>query len=134
MNGLDKVNISSATSALRQKLQASFLDLIPEEKWNELVKAEWIKFTAEERGYHGNKPSELQSLIKKEFELIATTKIKEVLSNPEWQAQWPENISKQVNKLILEHRDELVEAMLKSMMGTSIQTLLSSLNYNIIPR
>lgn len=69
-------------STLRSKIQEIFLGMIPRDRLDEIIRAEWKSFTVEKMDRYGNtEPSGLQKLIKKEIESWAQTEIAPMVRN-----------------------------------------------------
>lgn len=72
--------------AIKERIRASFVDLIPEEQWTKMVQDEVNWFTREPSGHSYNQPlaSPLRVLIRKQLEDVFKDKLKQELSKPEY--------------------------------------------------
>ncbi len=126
---LTKIDLGGAAQELRDKIRSAFVDMIPPEQWAAMIQAELQAFTKPLHNTYGEaRPSPLQAMMRAELERIVKAKITEALASPEW-SSFDGAISAGVQRAILEHRDALIESMLKSMMGTAIQSALSQMRY-----
>lgn len=77
---------------IRDRIQSSFVDLIPQEAWDGMIKGAIHEFTHKPAGdYHSNhqpKPSRLQGMINKEIEERFRASMKAELDKPEYQGLW----------------------------------------------
>jgi hypothetical protein len=122
MSDLTTGNLVAAT--IREKVQAAFIDLIPEEKWDEMIKKEVDWFTTDTMTathYTGSKevPSPLRSLIRQSLEDLAKEKIKEDLFSLNY---WNEN-SLDIKNLAKEIAPVAMEAMCAKLVKNVIQSL-----------
>lgn len=129
-NELAKIDLGKAAEELRDKIRSAFVDAIPPEAWTAMIQGELKEFTTPRRNSYSSEllPSPLGAIVRAELEKLVKAKIAEMLASPEW-GSWDGKISEGVKAAILEHKDVLIESMLKSMMGTAIQSMLSQMRY-----
>lgn len=113
-------NIMSFEDSVKLKLKSVVADLIPEEKWNQIVYTTVMEF----------EKKDLPELIRKELIVKYKEAIAVEFSKPEWQAKWGMagmEASPALQKMLL----DVAPLILTSMIGASVQTTLSQLQYNI---
>lgn len=109
--------LASVQERVRERIQASFVDLIPPELWDEMVRKELGNFT------HNMLPE----LVKKAASEKLLELLKEELNKPEWRERWGSNgqpgVSDMVGKVLREAAPSFVEAW----MGNYAQQLVQSI-------
>lgn len=63
---------------VRERIQSAFMDLVPQELWQQMVEAELRDFTA----------SRLKQLVREEAEKRARELLAEEFKKPEWASHW----------------------------------------------
>lgn len=113
-------NIMTFEDSVKERLKSIVADLIPEERWETIVRATVREFETKD----------LPALVKTEL----ANKYKEIitaeLAKPEWQGRWnmvgPE-ASEVVSKMLI----DAAPLILASMIGGQAQQLVSNLQYSI---
>ncbi len=115
---------------LRDKMKQSMIDLIPEEQWNAMLKAELDSFFSDKtdrNAYSYNTvPSELKQVIRRILNEEIQKKVREMLHSPEWSAQWKNNemiAGEKIAELLKEHGAQILNAWLAG----AIQQVVTSM-------
>ncbi len=87
-NEVSPFNALSVADKVREKIQATFADLIPEETWKEMIRTEIKRFVSETREYGSQKKSPLATLIEAEIEKKFRTEIGKALDAPAFGEAW----------------------------------------------
>lgn len=109
--------------SVKERLKSIVADLIPEERWDGLVRTTVQDF----------EKSDLPKLIKTELTEKYKKAIAAEFAKPEWQATWNNGApaaSAALNKLLV----EAAPMVLASMIGGSMQVVLQQLQYSIQQR
>lgn len=104
---------------LRDKMKQSMIDLIPEEQWNTMLKAELDSFFSDKtdrNAYSYNTvPSELKQVIRKILNEEIQKKVRDMLHSPQWEAEWKNNemvAGEKIMALMKEHGASILNAWL----------------------
>lgn len=101
---VQKFDPATLMQGVKDRIKATFVSLIPEEQWEEMVKKEVDKFFREYeirgdgRRYVSDFSSLVTSLLKEECE----RRMKEYLGSSEFQTIWADNGQKTINHAIRE--------------------------------
>lgn len=135
--------VNDATKELKSKMQLAFAALIPEEQWDELLKAEFEKFIKPQykQGYHNREkhPSKLSVLAQSCINDMFKEKIEESLKSGNWTGytDWVEGkgsvymVSDAVEEYLNKHKEEFVEIALKQLIGHTIQEAIATMQGNL---
>lgn len=121
--------------AVRDRIKAEFVALIPEDAWNKLVNVEVKKFfeTTTSSGYYENRtlPSPFGKIVWEELEKETRVRVKALLESSEWAGEWDgqggRKASEAVKKLITEKSGEI----LATVIGVAIQGAIESARQRI---
>lgn len=112
--------LQSVQEKVKERIQASFMDLLPQELFDAMVKKAVDDFTTKE----------LPDLVKQAVRERLADAIKTELSGPEWQGKWLPNCrqvgSQMVEAIVRETAPELVQAMF----GGMVQDIVSQIRNN----
>ena len=124
---------SDAMKQLRSKLKLAFVELIPEEQWEALLRDEFQKFTRASTHNGQRVPSGLEVAAQEVLQGLARERIKTVLNSPEWVEQYlnAPDISEAVKDYLVEHQEKIVQIVLKNLIGGSIQDIVQDLKLRI---
>lgn len=123
---------SKLMDAVRDRIKAEFVGMIPEETWKQMVSAEIKRFFEAKDSNHYDRPrySDFQRVVWEEVDKNTRLRVKAFLDSPEWQSQWDgENnvMGEAVKKLMVEKSGEMVAVIL----GNAVQATLSGMRSNI---
>lgn len=121
----------SIQDKITDRIRASFVELIPEEHWQAMVKREIDWFTAELPDNYGytttqKKPSPLRLLIQGRLEEMFKDKLAMELAKPEYQHIWNSNQAlpgEAVKKIIHESLPRLAEVAFGNVIQNAIERL-----------
>lgn len=120
--------------AVRDRIKAEFVGLIPEETWKQMVQTEVKRFfeVKDRSGYsHGKSYSDFQGIISEELEKETRRRLAEFLGKPEWQSHWDgyqDAMGESLKKFMVERAGEIVTTVL----GNSFQQALSGMRRNMM--
>lgn len=129
---LEKFDPNKIMDTVRDRIKASFVNLIPEEHWQGLVKKEIDNFFAQKerqpQGYGRNEyRSDFGLLVTKLLNEEVDKRIKECLCSEEFTVTW-ENFGKPVvSKAIKETLVENSQAIFMNTIGAMMQNVLSQM-------
>ena len=116
--------------AVRDRIKAEFVGLIPEDTWKKMVKTEVEQFFAEKHdnayGTRRELPSDFQRVVWQELDKATRAKMKEYLESEEWQGHWKKNqlvAGKAVRKLVVEKSGEIMANVLGSAIQATIEDM-----------
>lgn len=125
---VQKFDPSQLMEGVRDRIKATFVSLIPDAQWEELVKAECDKFFQIKENYSSyDKVSPFGRIV--EQELAAKTKemIKEYLgkewTTTYWNGGATDNLNENLKKLIVEKSGEVLIGTLGSMLQATINQM-----------
>lgn len=121
--------------AVRDRIKAEFVSLIPEDAWKKLVDAEVKKFfeTTADNGYSQNRtfPSPFGKIVWEELDKETRVRVKALLESSEWAEEWDgqggRRASETVKKLITEKSGEI----LTNVIGGAIQQTIEAMRTRI---
>jgi hypothetical protein len=91
---IEPFNPQSYAEKLRDKIKSALVDIVPDEQWERLIKAEIETFfrstTRDTRSYQWTEtvPSDFQSVTRRILTEEACKRVKEMLNEPEWTSVW----------------------------------------------
>lgn len=104
MSAGDVALLASVQEKVRERIQATFMELLPESVFRDLVKRELDQFLA----------TSLRTLVREEAAKRLSELLKQEFAKPEWAEQWGMNgtrCSEMVATLLHEAAPQFVEAM-----------------------
>lgn len=122
--------------AVRDRIKAEFVGLIPEDTWRQMVKAEVDRFFKDGDVYsygYGNDrkalPSQFQSVVWEALKEDTKLRVKAFLESPEWEGEWDgqggRKAGEAVKKIVVEKSGEIVSSMLANAMQQAIEAMRS---------
>lgn len=108
-----KHSVDSIKERIVNKIRADFVELVPDDHWDQLVQGELDNFL-KVPSYPSGAVAPLNGMIRDAFKEIFLEKIKQELSKPEWTGLFMPNgieASEMITKLIRENADVLVASM-----------------------
>lgn len=125
---------AAAVNAIRDKIRGAMLDIIPDEQWEALIKAEMHQFMNDRsigNGYNERiEPAGFKKIVRELLEEDAKLRVKAFLASPEWRGQWlnnDESVSDAVKKYVMENAGEILNAWV----GRAVQQVVSQMQHNI---
>ena len=113
----------SLHEAVTDRVRSSFVDLIPDDVWKEMVEREILNFTNVNRsgcGHGSAEGSPFARLVKTELEGIFRAKIKAELDKPDWMGTFC-GAGQDPGDAVKEMMQQLIPAMLEAVFGNVVQ-------------
>lgn len=129
---IEKFDPSKLMDGVRDRIKATFVSMIPDGEWEQLVKAECDKFFKIEENYRGSyeKTSPFQDIVHKLLAEEVKTQVKAYLSKEWASAYWNggavEQLNENLKKLIVEKSGEVLLSTLGNMMQMTINSMKSN--------
>ena len=131
---IKKFDVNEAMKSVREKIKDSFVSLIPDDQWNEMVKKEIDEyFKSREEGY-GNRG--YASSFTKDVHFVLESEVKGRVKkylDVNFNSVWDSNGYPICNAKIEEFISNNAGRVLADMIGSTIQMALQSAGYNIHP-
>lgn len=133
MAEIEKFDPSKLMDGVKDRIKATFVSLIPEAAWEEMVKAEISRFFNPKVSWNSDREyrSEFQDLVRKEIENECKNRLKEYLSSPDFYTVWENNglpaTTKAVENMIVKNSGEIMV----SMFGQMFQSMLINFKNNL---
>lgn len=127
-NGIEKFDPSTLMQGVKDRIKATFVSLIPDEQWTEMVRSEVNKYFAPGYDGYGNRPSysDFTRTVHDVLNQVAKDKLNELLAQPEFTVVWKGNnydISDILRKEIIEKAPDIFATMISNSVATTIQNL-----------
>ena len=123
---IEPATMQSVTETVTERIKATFVSLIPEDQWKEMVSTELSKFMARQDNYHRNRNSSpLQDMIKAAIQERFREVIAEELGKPDWKGVWESNgfkPSEVVAKLVTDAGPALFKTALAEFVNSAIES------------
>lgn len=111
----------SFEDAVKQRLKSVVAELIPEERWDDIVRKTVEQF----------EKSDLPKIVRDELIIKYREMIKEEFSKPEWVGQWAQDtnelVSEKVRQLIIESAPLVFASMMQGAMHSVMQDFRNGL-------
>ncbi len=130
-----KFDPATYVDKVRDKIKQSLVDVIPDEQWNAMLKAEISAFfeNRKERTAYGNDvreyPSEFRQIVKTVIEEETKNRVRAMLATPEWTSYWDGN-KQQAGEEIARIARENGAAILAKWLEAAIGQVISSIRFN----
>lgn len=128
------LDLNEASKQIREKIKLAFVEMIPDEQWENMLKAEWQLFveSKEIKGQYGRpdetQPSEFSGICQEVLRDALKDRLKEILLDPECKVLPETNtVSQVVMKYLDEHKDELMTMAMRAVMGSVMQSIVNEL-------
>ena len=129
---VEKFDPSALMDGVKDRIKATFISLIPDEAWEQIVKKEidnWM--TIKKRGYRSTEEySDFSIVVQGELRKRAAESIQKIIGEFEeysWDQEGRQLVNENVKKLILENADSI----LLSIIGSMIQAAVNNLKYSL---
>lgn len=108
--------MATVQEKVKERIRASFLDLIPPELWEGMVQAELHNFTK----------NELPKIIHEEASLKLREALKTEFKKPEWMGQW-DNFGEKPSQFAAQVVREAAPELVNAMFGRIAQSIVNDL-------
>ena len=129
-----KFNPAQIMQGVKDKIRATFVELIPDEQWNAMVQTEIEEFitpgTTSNNYQQSKQPSSLARIVQDELEKDLRVRLKELLAGPEWQEQWTngkQTANDKIRQLLIDNSPEIMSKLLSS----AIQQAVTQAHYQL---
>jgi len=145
MANIERVTFESAAEKLREQIKTAFVELIPEDQWNDMVRKELDQF------FHGRKdspdyewingkkckvdyPSRFHVMVREAAEAECKERVKQVIHLGFWRpdkgslweyGHFATQVEKLVKAWLSDNAKMLVKVMIESMIGDAAENILS---------
>lgn len=128
-------NLGDAAKTLRDKIRHAFVELIPPEQWEAMVKKELESFTKEsvgvdQWGRSKTQPSVFSEVCKEVYRERLTEQVKALLASPEWQGSYNGTgvkASAAIQEWLTINADKLLIVVLNQMFGGVAQRMVQEM-------
>lgn len=145
INKAKPFSAEKAVDAIRERIRGALADLIPDEQWDTLIRAE-VKDFLEDRTvernsyrdtYHQTVPAGFKRLVREELTTETKNRLKTFFDSPEWTAQWENRpghqggshyvASEEVKRLVLESSGQIISSVLSQAIQNVVTNMRGSL-------
>lgn len=126
---IEKFDPSKLMDGVRDRIKATFISLIPDAQWEQLVKAETEKYFAIQENYRGSyeKTSlfadEVVKLLKDEVKVRVKDYLEKEWSTTYWDNKGVKDLNENLKKMLIEKSGEVLLGTLGGMMQNTINQL-----------
>jgi len=128
MSEIAKFDPSTLMEGVRAKIRASFVELIPDDAWNQMVKTEIDNFLLGEYDRWSNKRNDsgFQKIVREELQKAVKEKVTAVIAEfqPNWQTETNSyDVPKMLKDEIIRQAPEMFMSMIHNAVANSIQNM-----------
>ena len=131
-NEVAKFDPSTYVDKVRDKIKQSLVDVIPDDQWNAMLRAEIETFfktkTTSQYGEQREQPSEFRRIVMRVIEDETKRRIGDMLAGPEWSSYW-DGTQQQAGKEIARIARENGAAILAKWLESAIGQVISSIRF-----
>ena len=130
-----KFDPATYVDKVRDKIKQSLVDVIPDEQWNAMLKAEISSFfeSRKERSTYNNEvrehPSEFRRIVNTVVEEETKKRIRDMLATPEWSSYW-DGTKQQAGDEIARIARQNGAAILAKWLEAAIGQVITSIRFN----
>lgn len=133
-DAIEKIDLNSAAQQLRDKIKLAFVEVLPDEQWEAMIRQEIHKFVTKpprERWSNEDRPSQFSNLAQDVLKEHIQERLRKTLNDPGWRG-WPDNVllSAYVGEWLEGNKEQIVELMVKSTMGAALQAAINTAAQN----
>lgn len=112
--------MASIQEKVKERIQATFVDLIPQEMWEGMVQQHLDEFTK----------VTLPTLVRKAAEERAAGMLREILAKPEWSSHIYDQMGQKPSEMVLEIVKQAAPDLVASLFGRIVQTTVMEIRNN----
>lgn len=134
---IEKFDPSTLMQGVKDRIKATFVSLIPDEQWGQMVKAEIDSFFKQkETGFSNNRQyaSDFQMLVRSMVNQEVKDRLEAYLKSPEFQVMWDSSghpvASEAVKKLMIENSGAILANFYSGMFSSMLAGFASNINKN----
>lgn len=122
---------SALMKGVRDRIKSTFVSLIPDEQWEQMVKKEVDDFLKETTSYSSNRAnSEFRNICNQELTEYTKLKLKEILNDKYISSEWI-NSGVMVKDAIQEMVTQNMGTIMKNVLGSMVQNAVNNMaSYN----
>ena len=130
-----KFDPATYVDKVRDKIKQSLVDVIPDEQWNVMLKAEISSFfesRTEKNSWnneYATKPSEFRRLVGVVLEEETKKRIRDMLNGPDWTSYW-DGTRQQAGEEIAKLARDNGAAILAKWLESAISQIVSGIRFN----
>lgn len=130
---IENFDPSKLMDGVRDRIKATFISLIPDAQWGELVKAECDKYFKIESGYSSRTDTspfgrEVEQLLSEEVKLRVKDYLAKEWTTTYWNGGGVDTLNENLKKLLVEKSGEVLIGTLGNMLQNTINQMKSN-NY-----
>jgi hypothetical protein len=127
-----KFDPATYVDKVRDKIKQSLVDVIPDEQWNAMLKAEISSFfeSRKERSTYNHEvreyPSEFRRIVNSVVEEETKRRIRDMLATPEWSSYWDgtkHKAGEEIARIAQESGQEILAKWLEAAIGQVISNI-----------
>ena len=128
MEGLpQKFDPSQLMQGVKDRIKATFVSLIPDEQWSQMVDTEVKSYFAKNsEGYRNEFRSKFTETVYDVLREETKAKVKDIINHPDFAIHWEGNnqkVSVAMKQLIIDKIPEIMASAMENMVGSAIQNL-----------
>ena len=134
---VEKFDPSKLMDGVRDRIKATFVSLIPDAQWDDMVKKETDRFFEPKEGsnyYNNKKPSDFQNIVNEELMVVTKKKLSEYLNKKYETKYWSGGglkASKALEKFILENSDKILLSVIGGMTQQMVSEMQNRMQSNL---
>lgn len=127
-NQVEKFDPSTLMQGVKDRIKATFVSLIPDDKWGEMVDAEIKKFFELKDEYHSrnSKTSHFTDVVFQVLTEECKKKCIEIIDHPDFAIGWESNkqtVSETLKQKLVDNMPEIMASMMENMLANAVQQL-----------
>jgi len=126
---VEKFDLATLMNGVRERIRATFVSLIPDNAWEQMVKKEMTDFMAvKERNYRRDRYSDFSQVVFEVMEeraIKTVNKIMEEYASWNWDEHGRQIVSEKIQEMILTHAGQILLNVVGSMIQGNINELKS---------
>jgi hypothetical protein len=127
MTEIMSYDASAVMQGVKDHIKATFVELIPEDKWNEMIQTEVNRFF-KNGGWQGDRPSEFENVVKACLHELLKEKVTGFLKEKYVSEVWENNqlkVGAEIERIITDNAGQI----LVSMVGHMVQQAINNMTY-----
>lgn len=127
-NQIEKFDPSTLMQGVKDRIKATFVSLIPDDKWGEMVDTE-IKRFFELRDEYRSRNSKTSHFTDVVFQVLSEecrNKCIEILNHPDFQIHWngsTHKVSETLKNRLIDNMPKIMASMMENMLASAIQSI-----------
>jgi len=132
-NEIEKFDPSTLMQGIKDRIKATFVSLIPDDQWEQMVKTEIHKYFEKkgEAGYRRNEATEFEIMVRHTLDEECRKRIITYLSSPEFDVTWNNTgypvCTETMKKMLIDNSGDILANMMGGMFASMLQNFKQSL-------